>query len=72
MTDIHDFRGEHFEIDDYDPHPAIPGIPVLDLMVSIVVAQGSNRVIGARRRAAVAAADRHAPLPRADDAAARS
>jgi thymidylate synthase len=29
VTDIHDFRGEHFQIDDYDPHPAIPGIPVL-------------------------------------------
>lgn len=29
VTDIHDFRGEHFEIDDYDPHPAMPGIPVL-------------------------------------------
>jgi thymidylate synthase len=29
VRDIHDFRAEHFEIDDYDPHPAIPGIPVL-------------------------------------------
>jgi len=28
ITDIHDFRGEHFELVDYDPHPAIPGIPV--------------------------------------------
>ena len=29
VTDIHDFRAEHFELSDYDPHPAIPGIPVL-------------------------------------------
>jgi thymidylate synthase len=29
VEDIHDFRGEHFEIDDYDPHPPISGIPVL-------------------------------------------
>jgi thymidylate synthase len=29
ITDIHDFRGEHFEIDDYDPHPPIADIPVL-------------------------------------------
>ena len=29
ITDIHDFRAEHFELSDYDPHPAIPGIPVL-------------------------------------------
>lgn len=29
VGDIHDFRAEHFEIDDYDPHPAIAGIPVL-------------------------------------------
>jgi thymidylate synthase len=29
VTDIHDFRGEHFEIDDYDPHPPISNIPVL-------------------------------------------
>jgi thymidylate synthase len=29
VTDIHDFRAEHFELTDYDPHPAIPGIPVL-------------------------------------------
>jgi thymidylate synthase len=28
IKDIHDFRGEHFEISDYDPHPAIPKIPV--------------------------------------------
>jgi thymidylate synthase len=28
VTDIHDFRGEHFELADYDPHPAIRGIPV--------------------------------------------
>lgn len=28
ITDIHDFRGEHFELSDYDPHPSIPGIPV--------------------------------------------
>ena len=29
VTDIHDFRAEHFELDDYDPHPAMRGIPVL-------------------------------------------
>jgi thymidylate synthase len=29
VTDIHDFRGEHFEIEDYHPHPPISGIPVL-------------------------------------------
>ena len=29
ITDIHDFRAEHFELTDYDPHPAIKGIPVL-------------------------------------------
>jgi thymidylate synthase len=29
VTDIHDFRGEHFEISDYDPHPGIRDIPVL-------------------------------------------
>jgi thymidylate synthase len=29
IDDIHDFRAEHFELCDYDPHPAIPGIPVL-------------------------------------------
>jgi thymidylate synthase len=29
ITDIHDFRAEHFELLDYDPHPAIRGIPVL-------------------------------------------
>lgn len=28
ITDIHDFRAEHFELADYDPHPAIPKIPV--------------------------------------------
>jgi thymidylate synthase len=28
ITDIHDFRAEHFELSDYDPHPAIAGIPV--------------------------------------------
>lgn len=28
ITDIHDFRGEHFELSDYDPHPFIKGIPV--------------------------------------------
>ena len=28
VTDIHQFRAEHFEIADYDPHPAISGIPV--------------------------------------------
>jgi len=29
VQDIHDFRGEHFEISDYDPHPPISNIPVL-------------------------------------------
>ena len=29
IDDIHDFRAEHFELTDYDPHPSIPGIPVL-------------------------------------------
>jgi len=29
VTDIHDFRAEHFELGDYDPHPAINAIPVL-------------------------------------------
>src|SRR3954447_3645508 len=29
VTDIHDFRAEHFELADYDPHPAINQIPVL-------------------------------------------
>jgi thymidylate synthase len=29
VTDIHDFRGEHFEIEDYDPHPGMRDIPVL-------------------------------------------
>ena len=28
VTDIHDFRAEHFELSDYDPHPAISSIPV--------------------------------------------
>ena len=28
VTDIHNFRGEHFELSDYDPHPSIPKIPV--------------------------------------------
>lgn len=28
IQDIHDFRGDHFEVSDYDPHPGIPGIPV--------------------------------------------
>ncbi len=27
-SDIHDFRAEHFELTDYEPHPAIAGIPV--------------------------------------------
>jgi thymidylate synthase len=29
VTDVHDFRAEHFEIEDYDPHPPIRAIPVL-------------------------------------------
>jgi thymidylate synthase len=29
VADIHDFRAEHFEIDDYHPHPPISDIPVL-------------------------------------------
>ncbi len=28
ITDIHDFRGYHFTLADYDPHPSIKGIPV--------------------------------------------
>lgn len=28
VTDIHDFRREHFELFDYHPHPAIANIPV--------------------------------------------
>jgi thymidylate synthase len=28
VTDIHDFRAEHFELADYEPHPAISAIPV--------------------------------------------
>ena len=28
VADIHDFRAEHFELSDYDPHPAVGGIPV--------------------------------------------
>ena len=28
VTDIHEFRAEHFEVCDYDPHPAISSIPV--------------------------------------------
>jgi len=28
VGDIHDFRAEHFELSDYDPHPAISAIPV--------------------------------------------
>lgn len=28
VTDIHDFRAEHFELSDYEPHPSIPRIPV--------------------------------------------
>jgi thymidylate synthase len=28
VTDIHDFRMEHFELSDYEPHPSIPKIPV--------------------------------------------
>lgn len=28
VRDIHDFRAEHFEVSDYDPHPGIRDIPV--------------------------------------------
>jgi thymidylate synthase len=28
VTDIHDFRAEHFELSDYEPHPGMRGIPV--------------------------------------------
>jgi thymidylate synthase len=28
VTDIHEFRAEHFELADYAPHPSIGGIPV--------------------------------------------
>jgi thymidylate synthase len=29
VNDIHDFRAEHFELTDYDPHPPIRNIPVV-------------------------------------------
>ena len=29
VADIHDFRADHFELLDYDPHPPMRGIPVL-------------------------------------------
>ncbi|TMK38562.1 MAG: thymidylate synthase [Actinobacteria bacterium] len=29
VTNIHDFRGDHFVIHDYEPHPALRDIPVL-------------------------------------------
>jgi thymidylate synthase len=28
VTDIHDFRAEHFELSDYEPHPGVGAIPV--------------------------------------------
>lgn len=28
VSDIHDFRAEHFALTDYEPHPSIAGIPV--------------------------------------------
>jgi thymidylate synthase len=28
VTDVHEFRAEHFELTDYHPHPGIKGIPV--------------------------------------------
>jgi thymidylate synthase len=28
IKDLFDFRIEHFTLSDYDPHPAIKGIPV--------------------------------------------
>lgn len=28
ISDIHEFRSEHFVLSDYDPHPSIPKIPV--------------------------------------------
>jgi thymidylate synthase len=28
VTDIHDFRAEHFELSDYEPHPGLRAIPV--------------------------------------------
>jgi thymidylate synthase len=28
VADIHEFRAEHFELSDYEPHPPIPAIPV--------------------------------------------
>ena len=27
VSDIHDFRAEHFELTDYEPHPSMP-VPV--------------------------------------------
>jgi thymidylate synthase len=29
VTDIHDFRADHFTLSDYHPHPSITSIPVL-------------------------------------------
>ena len=31
VTDIHDFRAEHFDLSDYHPNPAIGSIPVATL-----------------------------------------
>ena len=45
VTDIHDFRAEHFELTDYDPHPAHQSDPGADV-IACVVAHASNRVIG--------------------------
>jgi len=28
VTDIHDFRADHFDLTDYHPHPSIGSIPV--------------------------------------------
>jgi thymidylate synthase len=28
VTDIHDFRAEHFDLSDYHPNPAIRAIPI--------------------------------------------
>jgi thymidylate synthase len=29
ISDVHDFRAEHFVVNEYEPHPAIRDIPVL-------------------------------------------
>ena len=56
VNDIHDFRAEHFELADYDPHPEYPldsGRPVSAVpapagpLLSLIVAATPDEVIGA-------------------------